>query len=179
MKEVSEQIKALRLKQGKTLKNLSKDTGLSVSFLSQVERGESSIAITSLNKIAGALNVHIKTFFEPEHAHDFKINPSKIEPFRLEKSEQEFLRVSSEFVNRRLDSYMIKVPPNNHSEPSSHEGEEMYYVMEGEITFFVNEKKYLLTENEMIHFPSIFKHYYKNETNKNVKILCILTPKLF
>lgn len=179
MKEVSEQIKVLRLKQGKTLKKLSEDTGLSVSFLSQVERGESSIAITSLNKIAGALNVHIKTFFEPEHAQDFKIVPSEIDPFKLEKSEQEFLRVSSEFENRRLDSYMVRVPPNSHSEPSSHDGEEMYYVIDGTATFYVNEEKYLLTKGEMIHFPSTYRHYYKNESKDDLRILCVLTPKLF
>lgn len=179
MKEVSEQIKALRSKQNKTLKNLSEETGLSVSFLSQVERGESSLAITSLNKIASALNVHIKTFFEPEHAQDFKISPSNIEPFKLERSEQEFLRVSSEFENRKLDSYMVRVPPNNYSEAASHDGEEMYYVIEGKATFFVNEEKYSISKGEMIHYPSRFKHYYKNETEKDLVILCILTPKLF
>src|SRR5690625_4372453 len=149
MKEVSDQIRALRSKQGKTLKDLSGETGLSVSFLSQVERGESSIAITSLNKIANALNVHIRTFFEPEHAHDFKISPKKIEPFKLEKSDQELLRVSSEFENRKLDSYMIKVPPRSYSQAASHDGEEMYYVIEGEATFFVNEEIYLVSKGEM------------------------------
>ncbi|CAM4353010.1 helix-turn-helix domain-containing protein [Lacicoccus alkaliphilus] len=179
MKEVSEQIKAFRLQQGKTLKKLSEDTGLSVSFLSQVERGESSLAITSLNKIAEALDIHIKTFFEPEHAHDFKIVPSEIVPFKLEKSDQELLRVSSDFENRRLDSYIVKVPPKSQSEPSSHEGEEMYYVIEGEAKFYIDEKEYTLLKGEMIHYPSTYKHYYKNNSQEDLMILCVLTPKLF
>lgn len=179
MKEVSNQIKTLRVQQGKTLKTLSQDTGLSVSFLSQVERGESSLAITSLSKIAEALNVPIKSFFEPEHAHDFKIVPSEIIPFRLEKSDQELLRASSEFENRRLDSYIVKVPPNSHSEPSSHDGEEMYYVIEGEAKFYVDEKEYTLLQGEMIHYPSTYKHYYRNDSQENLTILCVLTPKLF
>jgi len=179
MKEFSKKIKNLRLKQGKTLKRLSEETGLSVSFISQVERGESSIAITSLNKISEALDVHIKSFFEPEHAEDFKIVPSEIDSFKLEKSEQELLRVSSEFENRRLDSYIINVPSNSQSEPSSHDGEEMYYVIEGQAEFYVNDEKYTLSKGELIHYPSSYKHFYKNNSQENLLILCILTPKLF
>src|SRR5699024_4783817 len=115
-----------------------------VSFLSQVERGNSSLAITSLNKIAEALEIHITSFFTPQYSEEFKISPEKLEPFKLERSDQEFLRASSEFGNRKLDNYIIKVPPGNGSESSSHEGEEMYYVLEGEIIFYVNSKKYVL-----------------------------------
>lgn len=179
MKEVSEKIKLLRKENNRTLKQLSSETGLSVSFLSQVERGESTLAITSLNKIADALGVHITSFFTPQYTEDFKIEPDKMEPFKLERSDQEFLRASSEFNNRKLDNYIIKVYPNNSSESSSHEGEEMYYVIEGQITFYVNNKKYLLSKGEVIHFPSTIKHHYINESNDVARIFCVLTPKLF
>jgi transcriptional regulator with XRE-family HTH domain len=179
MREVSEKIRTLRKEKGKTLKDLSDDTGLSVSFLSQVERGESSLAITSLNKIAEALGVHVTAFFTPQYTEDFKISPRRMEPFKLEKSDQEFLRASSEFENRKLDSYFITVPPGNQSEVSSHDGEELYYLTEGELNFYVNDKKYSLTQGEVIHFPSKLNHYYINESKKIAKIFCVLTPKLF
>lgn len=179
MKEVSEKIKTLRKNNSKTLKQLSEQTGLSVSFLSQVERGESTLAITSLNKIAEALGVHITSFFTPQYTEDFKISPEKMEPFKIERSDQEFLRASSEFKDRKLDNYVIKVYPNNYSESSSHEGEEMYYVLEGEIVFYVNDKKYSLSKGEIIHFPSTIKHHYINESHEIAKIFCVLTPKLF
>src|SRR5699024_7000313 len=138
----SEKIKMYRKNNQKTLKQLSEDTGLSVSFLSQVERGDSSLAITSLNKIAGALDIPITSFFPPQFTEDFKASPEKMEPFSLEKSDQEFFRASSGFHGRKLDNFIIKVHPNSGSETSSHEGEEMYYVLEGELTFYVNDKKY-------------------------------------
>nr|WP_319801597.1 helix-turn-helix transcriptional regulator [Bhargavaea beijingensis] len=50
MEEVYKEIKRLRQSNGYTLKDLSNKTGLSISFLSQVERGSSSLAITSLKK---------------------------------------------------------------------------------------------------------------------------------
>lgn len=48
-----------------TLKNLSEKTNLSISFLSQIERGSSSLAITSLKKIADAFGVPITYFLSP------------------------------------------------------------------------------------------------------------------
>ena len=57
------QIKALRTGNNMTLKQLSEQTGLSIGFLSQVERGMSSIAVDSLEKIAGVLEVPLDTFF--------------------------------------------------------------------------------------------------------------------
>ena len=64
MDEISEKIRTLRRENNLTLKELSEKTGLSISFLSQVENGTSSLAITSLKKIADALNVPINTFLE-------------------------------------------------------------------------------------------------------------------
>lgn len=51
MEEIFQKIKQLRFEQGMTLKELSEKTELSVSFLSQIERGTSSLAITSLKKL--------------------------------------------------------------------------------------------------------------------------------
>lgn len=47
---VNKKIKDLRIEKSTTLKDLSQETELSVSFLSQIERGSSSLAITSLKK---------------------------------------------------------------------------------------------------------------------------------
>lgn len=60
MDEVYKRIRDLRKKHDYTLKDLSDKTGLSVSFLSQVERGATTLAITSLKKIADAFEVPIK-----------------------------------------------------------------------------------------------------------------------
>ena len=62
MNEIAERIRNLRKEKSLTLKDLSEKTDLSVSFLSQVENGASSLAITSLKKIADALGVSMKIY---------------------------------------------------------------------------------------------------------------------
>lgn len=179
MKEIGYKIKEFRTQQHQTLKQLSFDTGLSTSFLSQVERGESSIAITSLVKIAKALNVDITSFFLPTNQTELHIVPSEIEPFTINHSNQEFKRVSSTFENRKLETFMITIQPNDRSEISIHEGEELYYMIKGTLTFYVNGQKYIVNEGELIHYPSTHRHYYINETNTPATVLSVVTPKLF
>ncbi|GEP85539.1 Cro/CI family transcriptional regulator [Staphylococcus piscifermentans] len=179
MKEIGYKIKEYRINQHQTLKQLSEITGLSTSFLSQVERGESSIAITSLSKIADALKVDITSFFLPNKQKDFHIIPSDIKQFKINHSNQEFKRVSSEFENRKLENFIITIQPNDRSELSMHEGEELYYVIQGELTFFIENQKYVVKKGELIHYPSKHKHYYVNETDFPVTVLSVVTPKLF
>lgn len=64
MEEINKKIKELRIQKGLTLKDLSERTELSISFLSQVERGTTSLAITSLKKIADALNTKMAEFLK-------------------------------------------------------------------------------------------------------------------
>ena len=61
---IGEKVKELRTSSKMTLKELSEKTDLSTGFLSQFERGLTTIAIDSLHKISRALSVDITFFFE-------------------------------------------------------------------------------------------------------------------
>jgi two-component system, OmpR family, response regulator len=60
---IGETIRMLRKERTLTLKQMARRTGLSVSLLSQIERAESSASISSLYKIASALDVRIQDLF--------------------------------------------------------------------------------------------------------------------
>lgn len=179
METIPVSIKALRHERKLTLKELSTKTDLSVSFLSQVERGDSSPAITSLNKIAEALDVDITYFFTPQKTEDFKISFKTSEPLKVEHSEQIMYRMSSDFENRALENYLIEIPVGTRNEEVRHVGEEMYYLIEGKLTVYVNNKRYELERNDVLHFPSNIPHHYENNGDTVAKILCVITPTLF
>lgn len=75
--EIAEKIRNLRKEKNLTLKDLGEKTGLSISFLSQVENNSSSLAITSLKKIADALNVPITYFFKSPELHKYLVKNKK------------------------------------------------------------------------------------------------------
>ena len=60
---IGETVRNLRKKNALTLKQMARRTDLSVSLLSQIERAESSASISSLYKIASALDVRIRELF--------------------------------------------------------------------------------------------------------------------
>jgi DNA-binding NtrC family response regulator len=60
---IGRNIRELRKSRGLTLKQMSRRTKLSVSLLSQIERAESSASVSSLFKVATALDVKITDLF--------------------------------------------------------------------------------------------------------------------
>ena len=60
---IGRQIRDLRKARGLTLKQMARRTNLSVSLLSQIERAESSASVSSLFKVATALDVKITELF--------------------------------------------------------------------------------------------------------------------
>ncbi|GAE00795.1 DNA-binding protein [Clostridium botulinum B str. Osaka05] len=62
--EIAEKIRNLRKEKNLTLKDLGEKTGLSISFLSQVENNSSSLAITSLKKNCRCIKCTYNLFFQ-------------------------------------------------------------------------------------------------------------------
>ena len=60
---IGRSIRMRRKAQELTLKQMSRRTGLSVSLLSQIERAESSASVSSLHKVARALNCRLTDLF--------------------------------------------------------------------------------------------------------------------
>ncbi|MCY1604479.1 helix-turn-helix domain-containing protein [Staphylococcus pettenkoferi] len=179
MEEIGYMIRQFRQLRQMTLKQLSIQTGLSTSFLSQVERGTSSIAITSLSNIANALDVDITSFFKHRLETQFHIHPDYVESFKINHSHQEFKRVSSDFPNRKLENFIITIYPGDCSERSRHEGEEIHYLIQGELTFYLDQHKHVIQEGDIFHFPSKLSHYYVNDTDEPAVALSVVTPAIF
>jgi transcriptional regulator with XRE-family HTH domain len=65
---VGQRIKAHRDRRGLHLVQLAESTGLSVPFLSRVERGERTASYRSLERIAEALGVGVRSLIPPRAA---------------------------------------------------------------------------------------------------------------
>ncbi|WP_085522702.1 helix-turn-helix domain-containing protein [Tuberibacillus sp. Marseille-P3662] len=180
MENIHRKIKSLRLEKEMTLKDLSGKTGLSVSFLSQVERGSSSLAITSLKKISDAFNINITYFFREIENHNYAVHEAKQKPFKLEGSDVQHIRLAGNFPERKMEPMLVTLPPNKlYVEKHSHPGEEFYHVVKGEVIFKIEEKEYILTAGDSIHFPSEKVHEWKNPLNEKAVLLSVLTPVIF
>lgn len=180
MSEIAERIRKLRKDKQMTLKELSEMTDLSVSFLSQVENGSSSLAITSLKKIADALQVPISRFFDVPHQNVYITDVAQKRPFQIEGSSSSFIRLSGDFPNRKLEAMITIVPPNSpHGSCFNHPGEEFVYVLEGVLLIKLGGEERLIKQGSSIHYPSDIDHQWLNPLDKPLKLLSVVTPVIF
>lgn len=178
--EISAKIRNLRKEKDLTLKDLGEKTGLSVSFLSQIENGSSSLAITSLKKIAEALNVEIEYFFKTPEIHNFLVKADEEKSFKIEGSNSEYVRISGDFPGRKIESMLIIIPPEQmHGTKFNHPGEEFVYVLEGSLIVNLAGTDYLVNAGDSIQYPSTIDHSWMNPLSKKTKLLSIVTPLIF
>lgn len=106
---ISERIREWRTEKRMSLKELSERTGLSVSFLSQVERGSSSLAIASLEKIAVALDIPISDFFAKQTQGRYVVR--KDEQVRVSTDYSPFIlsHIAGTFPERKLDPLIVEL----------------------------------------------------------------------
>ena len=179
-KNIGPKVKEIRKEKGYTLKTLSKKTDLSVGFLSQFERGLTSIAVDSLKKIAKILEIDISTFFKSTQNRNEDIIKSH-EREILEIENQKFIHylLTNKPKERSFLPKIVEILPMKADEnlkPYKHNGEEFVYVLEGILTLYLKDEKKFLYPGDSAHYDSCKKHNWSNETNKKVKLLTIHSP---
>jgi len=179
--EIYVKIKKIRKQKKITLKSMSEETGFSISFLSQMERGVSPITMTSLKKITSALNIPIKDLFtETEMKEEFVRRDSDIELQGLQRNYKQFSVLSGRFDSRKMDIFHLVMEPQfTDFEASSHDGEEFYYILKGCAIFVIEGSEHCIRTGETIHFPSYKNHQVQNREDTVLEMLCVITPLLF
>jgi len=158
MTRLGEQIRERRRALGKTLKDVAGATGLSVGFMSQIERNQTVPSLSSLGMVAKALQTTIGDLMGQPAQPQADTYHDKRQPYTLEEGRVSYERLSSVFRGSRLHSVKFKMPCGYQSETVSHEGEEMVYVLRGQIKYEVADKRYLLDEGDSLHFDAKIPH---------------------
>ncbi len=165
-----------------TLKDLAKQCGLSVSFLSKYENGKSSITVTALRNIAQALNVPIKVLIASEEEQDLLVIRCE-DRFSVVQNEkdhtiQDFLTKGGLFD---MQVTVMHMPPHTSSgELGSHDGEEFIYVLEGEIVLKLEGHAPIhLGKSDMAYYFSQNKHGWENKKDEKAVFLAVTSSKGF
>ncbi len=180
-KVIGSKIKELRNEKKMTLKELSEKTSLSTGFLSQLERGLTSIDTDSLLNIAEALEVEISYFLLSTNKRKDRFVQKGYERtvYKIDNNKYINYILSNNPEDKVLLPRLIEVLPNDTDDDLityHHGGEEFIYVLEGIITLFINGEKNLLYPGDSAHYKSSVNHNYANYTNKICKILEVSSP---
>src|SRR6266702_6017609 len=148
-KRIGERIKHLRLKKSMGLVELGRHTGLSASFLSQLETGRVVPTLRNLARIAMVFNKDLSYFFETEPHTLFRIHRKgdrvKLPQTGVEDPTYYFESLAYMIPDRHLDPYyaeFVPTGPNHEVRPHVHPGYEFLYMLDGELEIRHSDKMY-------------------------------------
>ena len=183
--DIGKTINKIRKERKMTLKELSEKTSLSTGYLSQFERGLTSIAIESLQTISKALDVDMDAFFSKPKS---KI---KDESPIIRSYDREIGKISTKIIqyylvkdveNAAFVPRIYEVMPKEqdaHAKTYVHEGVEFIYILEGILTLSYKNQIYEMYPEDSAYISSEIAHNWENNTNKKVKMLVINYPNQF
>lgn len=162
-----------------TLQTLGQDAGVSVGYLSQVERDQASPSISTLASIARALKVGVDYFIAAPSTQDALTRTDRRMQFSVNDPRISYERLHAEFPGNVMSSFLITIAPGYRSENANHEGEELVFVTEGELTLLIEDEEMRIGPGDSIHFRGNRIHSWANNGEAPVKLLWAGTLTMF
>jgi len=179
-KHIGERIKRLRLKKSMGLVELGKHTGLSASYLSQLETGRVVPTLRNLARIAMVFSKDLQYFFEAEPAAVFRIH-RRTERVRMPQTGVEpptyfFESLGYMVPDRHMDPYFAEfIPPEKGMEPRAHmhAGFEFLYVLDGELALKHGDHESVLEAGDAVYFDASTAHAYQCAGRKAAQAIIV------
>lgn len=180
---IGSKLRHARLLQGHTLKELADIVGCSESMLSKLENEKLTPSISFLHRLANALGTSIAELFAETEtddgpAHHFPAGRrARVEDQGRGREGAWFERILPVTKSGLLQAIVLNIPPGVKSDNDvDHIGEEIGYLIEGELNVFVDGKRYSLKPGDLLFFSSSLPHGYHNTGDTVARILWVNTP---
>lgn len=173
-----ERLRRLRQRAHKTLREVSEATGLSISFISALERGGSGASVASLRRLAAAYGVNMRQIFGADLPQNSALVRREERPAMVWENGIRFEEMAS--GEKAMDPSYIYIPPHTGSEGFySHEGEEFVYVVSGRMRVELKDREpYILNPGDTLYFASTTLHRWWAE-DEPVEAVYVNTPPTF
>jgi DNA-binding transcriptional MerR regulator/quercetin dioxygenase-like cupin family protein len=175
---IAQQLVKLRRDLGLTLAQVAQGTGVSVSFLSSLERGYSNASIATLQKLARLYKTSVLSFFADNDNTRRLVRPRERKILEPNPGVQMELLA---FGRQAMEPHLFRIAPGADSGGSySHEGEEFIYVLQGKVEIWLDEiEHYTLEPGDSLYFESTHAHRWQSLSEKETLLLWVNTPATF
>lgn len=164
-----------------TLVNLAEKTGLSLSFISQVERGLTNPSINSLRKIALSLGIPLSSFFEEGSSTNGPVVRKGERGVLVNTDSRLTYQLLSLDPNRRIEFLLtrLEVGGTSTETPMAHKGEEAALLLQGECRIELGDEFFDLKEGDSIYITENTPHRFTNTGNVPLIIVSAISPPGF
>lgn len=172
------QLKNARERKKYTLKQLSEITGLSIGFISQVERGQTDPSLSSLKSLSNALDIKLRDLFDQEGAAHILVRKGEGSLLKIDAAVQCELLASS--LNKTMEPMIKVISPGGESGlVTPHSGEEFIYIIDGTLQVQIGDANYTLNEGDSVYFQANQTHAWKNNASFSCQVLWVMTPPCY
>src|SRR5438067_1099693 len=174
---IGARLRQLRLKKRTSLATVARAAGISVGFLSALERSQMSASVGTLRKLARFYKTNILDFFDTAEPNKHLVRPNarKI----LEAGPGVRMELLA-WGNTVMEPHLFRVAPGAGSgESYTHVGEEFLFVLKGELQIFLRGEKYHLKSGDSFYFESAVPHQWENPGRSDTVLLWVNTPPTF
>jgi DNA-binding transcriptional MerR regulator/quercetin dioxygenase-like cupin family protein len=177
---LGEMLRGARHRRGLSLKEASELAGMSVSHLSAIECGTRNPSLAGLQRLAVALSIQVSDLFGDKKRPPRRLVKAAERPV-LDPGDRR-IRIESLSVGAQLlEPHIYLVEPGGGSQGSyHHDGEEIVYVLEGQVEFWLNEvEQHIVRAGDCLTFPSTLAHRWQNSGKGRLAMLWVNTPITF
>jgi DNA-binding transcriptional MerR regulator/mannose-6-phosphate isomerase-like protein (cupin superfamily) len=170
-------LRQLRARKRLSLAQVADAVGISVGFLSALERSQMSGSVGTLRKLARFYKTNILDFFEASGSSSRQVRPSERKVLEAGTGVRMELLA---WGNAVMEPHLFRIAPEAGSgDPYTHEGEEFIYVLRGDLAITVDGEQYHLKPGDSFYFESATPHTWKNPGRKETWLLWVNTPPTF
>jgi len=170
-------LRQLRIRRGSSLAQVAKAVGISVGFLSAIERSQMSASVGTLRRLARFYKTQILDFFDPAESQRGPVRPE--ERKILEAGPGVRMELLA-WGNTVMEPHLFRIAPEAGSgESYAHEGEEFLLVLRGVLLLGLDSKEFRLKAGDSFYFESATPHRWKNPGRSETQVLWVNTPPTF
>src|ERR671930_2485805 len=176
--DVGERLRAIRRSRRATLRTIAARSGLSESFLSQVERGRSSASIASLRRIADALGVSMADLFGPDGVPGPRVLRRDERPaLAFGILGRKMLLTPRPLHHLEVFAGELEVSGSTGPEPYAHgDSEELFVVISGNVQLELDGELFELERGDSIDYRSSTPHRVANVGHELAEVMWIISP---
>jgi DNA-binding transcriptional MerR regulator/uncharacterized RmlC-like cupin family protein len=170
-------LRQLRARRKLSLAHVAQAVGISVGFLSALERSQMSGSVGTLRKLARFYKTNILDFFDANGTSSRQVRAAQRKI--LEAGDGVRMELLA-WGNTVMEPHLFRIAPNAGSgEPYTHEGEEFIFVLRGDLLITVGGEEYHLKAGDSFYFESSTPHRWRNPGRNETSLLWVNTPPTF
>lgn len=167
--DVGTRLRELRTDRKMSMRALARESGLSTNALSMIERGRASPSVSTLYKLADALEIPITAFFRTQPERQDLVFRKASQRTRVPFNRGLWEGLGGEFFSGRVEPFMLTLEQGASSGQfgMEHSGHEFVLCIRGLLEYEVEGEKFTLEPGDSLIFAAHLKHRWRNP-GKNV-----------